>query len=133
LVAGANWTVNDNEDVHSVVFRMNNVRIRFYLSELYELSCCACDIGNAFFYGITKEKVNLTTGPEFGANLHGKNIIIDKSLYGLKTSAARFYEHLSDSLLRLGFKKTKDDPELWMVDKPSHYEYLSAYVDDILI
>jgi hypothetical protein len=54
-------------------------------------------------------------------------------LYGLKTSAARFHENLSESLLRLGFKKTKHDPDLWMVDKSSHYEYLATYVDDILI
>jgi hypothetical protein len=54
-------------------------------------------------------------------------------LYGLKTSAARFHEHLSESLLRLGFKKTKHDPDLWIGDKSSHYEYLATYVDDILI
>jgi hypothetical protein len=54
-------------------------------------------------------------------------------LYGLKTSAARFHEHLSESLLRLGFKKTKHDTDLWMVDKSSHYQYLATYVDDILI
>jgi hypothetical protein len=59
--------------------------------------------------------------------------MIDKSLYGLKTSAARFHEHLTDSLLRLGFKKTKHDPDLWMVHKSSHYEYLATYVDDIFI
>jgi hypothetical protein len=54
-------------------------------------------------------------------------------LYGLKTSAARFHEHLIESLLRLGFKKTKHDLDLWMVDKSSHYEYLVTQVDDILI
>jgi hypothetical protein len=54
-------------------------------------------------------------------------------LYGLKTSAARFHEHSIESLLRLGFKKTKHDPDLWMVDMSSHYEYLARYVDDILI
>jgi hypothetical protein len=54
-------------------------------------------------------------------------------LYGLKTSAARFHEHLSESLLSLGFKKTKHYPNLWMVDKSSHYEYLATYVNDILI
>jgi hypothetical protein len=54
-------------------------------------------------------------------------------LYGLKTSAARFHEYLSESLLRLGFKKIKHDSDLWMVDKSSHYEYLATYVDDILI
>jgi hypothetical protein len=54
-------------------------------------------------------------------------------LYGLKTSAARFHEYLSESLLRSGFKKTKHDLELWMVDKSLHYKYLATYVDDILI
>jgi hypothetical protein len=56
-----------------------------------------------------------------------------KSLYGLKTSAARFHEHLADSLLRLGCKKHKRDPDLWLIDKTSHYEYLARFVDDILI
>jgi hypothetical protein len=49
------------------------------------------------------------------------------------TSAARFHEHSSESLLRLGFKKTNHDPDSWMVDKSSHYEYLATYVDDIVI
>jgi hypothetical protein len=42
----------------------------------------------------------MTAGPEFGVDLHGKILIIDKSLYGLKTSAARSHEHLCESLLR---------------------------------
>jgi hypothetical protein len=74
LVAGCNWTVNDKEDIYSGVVRMNTVRI--------------------------KEKVYVTAGPEFGVDLHGENLVIDKSLNGLKTSAARFHEHLSVSLLR---------------------------------
>jgi hypothetical protein len=86
-----------------------------------------------FLYGKTKEKVYITAGTEFGVDLHGENLIIEKSLYGLKTSAARFHEHLSESLLRLGFKKSKHNPDLWMVEKSSHYEYLATYVDDILI
>jgi hypothetical protein len=35
---------------------------------------------NAFLYGKTKEKVYITAGPEFGTNLHGKNLIIDPLL-----------------------------------------------------
>jgi hypothetical protein len=123
LVAGGNWTVNDKEDIYSGVVRMDTVRIGFFLGELYGHSCSACDIGNAFLHEKAKDKVYITVGPEFGVNLHGKHLIIDKSLYGLKTSVAIFHEHLSQSLLRLGFKKTKHDPDLWMVDKSSHYEY----------
>jgi hypothetical protein len=115
LVAGGNWTVNDKKDIYSGVVRMDTVRIGFFLGELYGLSCCVCDIRNAFLYGKTKEKVYITAGPDFGEILHGKNQIIDKSLCGLKTSAARFHEYLSESLLSLGFKKIKHDPNLWMV------------------
>jgi hypothetical protein len=63
LVAGGNWTVNDKEDIYSGVVRMDTVRIWFFLGELYGLSCCACDIGNAFLHGKTKEKVYITSGP----------------------------------------------------------------------
>jgi hypothetical protein len=56
LVAGGNWTVNDKEDIYSGVVRMYTVRIGFFLGELYGISCCACDIGNPFLYGKTKEK-----------------------------------------------------------------------------
>jgi hypothetical protein len=96
LIAGGNWTVNDKEDIYSGVVRIDTVRIGVFLGELYGFLCFACDIGNAFSYGKTKEKVYITAGPEFGVNLHGENLIIDKSLYGLKTSVARFHEHLSE-------------------------------------
>jgi hypothetical protein len=79
------------------------------------------------------EKDYITVAPEFGASLHVKNLIIDKSLYGLKTSADRFHEHVSETLLILRLKETKHDPDLWMVDKSSNYEYLATYVDNIHI
>jgi hypothetical protein len=40
---------------------------------------------------------------------------------------------LKYSCLKLGFKKNKYDPDLWMMDKSSHFEHLATYVDDILI
>jgi hypothetical protein len=53
----------------------------------------------------------MTSDPEFGANSHGKNLIIDKSLYGFKTCSAIFHERSSESSLKLSFKKTKHDPD----------------------
>jgi hypothetical protein len=49
LVAGGKWTENEKEEIYSDVVQMNTVRIGFFLGELYGLSCCACDIGNAFW------------------------------------------------------------------------------------
>jgi hypothetical protein len=90
---------------------MDTIRIEFFLGELYGLSFCACDIGNAFLYEKTKKKVYITAGPDFGTTLSGKNLKINLLLDGLKTSAARFHEHLAESLHRLGFKTTKHDPD----------------------
>jgi hypothetical protein len=53
-------------------------------------------------------------------------------LHGLKTSAARVHEHVAESFLWLGFKKTWHDSNLWMVDKTSYNEFLAANVNDIL-
>jgi hypothetical protein len=96
-VAGSNWAVNDKEGIYSEVICMDTARIKFFLEELYVLSCCACNIRDVFLYVKTKEKVYTTSIYESGASLHGKCLRIDKSLYGLKTSAARFHDHLSES------------------------------------
>jgi Reverse transcriptase (RNA-dependent DNA polymerase) len=125
--------INDKEDIYSGVFQMYTLRIGFSLGEVNGISCWICDIVNAFLYGKTKVKVYISAGSEFEIDLHGKNLIIDKSLYGLKASAARFHDHVDVSLLRLGFKEKKYDPDLWMIEKSSHYEYSTTYLDEILI
>jgi hypothetical protein len=45
----------------------------------------------------------ITFGPEFGANLHGKKLIFDKSLYDLKTSPSRFHEHFNSVTSKIRF------------------------------
>jgi hypothetical protein len=32
----------------------------------------------------------------------------------------------------MGYTPTKADPDLWIIDKGSHYEYMARYVDDII-
>ena len=102
------------------------------MAKINNLNVCAGNIGNAFLYGKTKEKVYIIAGPEFGPKIQGKRLIIDKSLYGLKSSSARFHEHLSSTLLRLGYKPSKADYDLWIRQNGDHYEYLARYVDDVI-
>ena len=74
----------------------------------------------------------MIAGSEFGINV-GKRMIIDKGLYGLETSAARFHEKLAETLRNMGFKLSKADHDLWMRDVDTHYEYIATYVDDLLV
>ena len=61
---------------------------------------------------MTNEKFYKTDGPEFGNDLCGKNLMVVKSLYESKSSAARFREDIAESLVCLRFKKVKYDPVL---------------------
>ena len=133
LVAGGNRTDPGKEDIYSGVVGIDAVRTGFMLGELNKLTCLAADVGNAFLYGKTKEKVYIVAGPEFGPELDGKILVVYKSLYGLRTSAARFHETLGDSLRKLDFKPSRYDPDMWYRDMGDHYEYLASYVDDILV
>ena len=49
------------------VVAMDTVRLGFRcLSAMNGLNFCAADIGNAYLYGLTKEKVFVRAGPKFG-------------------------------------------------------------------
>ena len=121
------------EDIFSGVVTMETVRIHFTIAKLNGLDVCAGDIGNAYLYGMTKEKVYIIARPEFGKKLPGEKLIIDKALYGLKSSSARFHEHLSGTLLSMGYKPSKADYDLWMKPLGDDYEYIARYVDDVIV
>ena len=132
LVAGGHRTPDvDPEQVYSGVVSIETIRLAFVLAAANQLDVCAADISTAFLYGKTREKVFVIAGPEFGEHC-GKRMIIDKGLYGLKTSAARFHESLSAKLRSMGFRPCKADFDFWYRPKDDHYEYLATYVDDIL-
>ena len=97
LVAGGHRTDPPKEDIYSGVVSMEAVRLAFTLARMNGSQVCAGDVGNAFSHGKTREKVFVIAGPEFGADA-GKRMIIDRSLHGLKSSSARFHEHLSERL-----------------------------------
>jgi len=97
------------------------------------LEVVAGDVGNAFLNGWTKEMVYFIAGPEFGPELEGKRLIAVKAIYGLKSSSARFHEHLSIALQKLGFRPSKADPDLWIKRIDNHYEYIARYVDDVIV
>ena len=103
------------------------------LAQLNNLLVCAGDVGNAFLNAKSTESVYVIAGPEFGPELEGKRLIVDKALYGLRSSAARFHEHLSVKLREIGYEPSKADPDLWMKQVDDHWEYIARYVDDVIV
>ena len=63
---------------------------------------------------------------------------IEKALYGLKTSGAAWRALLASSLMELGYKSTKADPDVWIraaikQNGFEYYEMVLVYVYDILV
>ena len=70
------------------------------------LNIWATDNGYAYLEALTKEKVYIVAGPEFG-NLEGHILVINKAIYGLRSSGLRWREKLADTLRDMSFVHPK--------------------------
>ena len=84
------------------------------MSELNGLKLWGADVGNAYLESYTKEKNYIVAGPEFGEELEGHILIINKALYGLRSSGLCFHEKFAYTLFEMGFKPSKAHSDLWM-------------------
>ena len=132
IVAGGHLTGTPTESVYSGVVSLRGVRIVIFLGELNKLKIWQTDIGNAYLEAKTDEKVYVIAGPEFGER-EGHIFVIDKALYGLKTSGKRWHERFFDVLTDMDFVPCEAEPDIWMRDRGDHYEYIAVYTDDLTI
>jgi len=132
LVADGHLTDIPLETVYSGVVTLKSLRMIIFIGELNGMPVWGGDVGNAYLEAITREKVFIIAGPEFG-ELQGHILVVYKALYGLKLSGKMWHERLSDSLRDLGFAPSKADPDVWMrpAKDKSCYEYVAVYVDDL--
>lgn len=133
MVAGGHLTKPIYNDApYTSIASMKSIRTCIFLAQLNGLSLCAADVGNAYLEAETQEKLFIIADPEFG-KLEGHTLIVHKALYGLRTSGARWAEHLADSLRAQGFTSSYADPAIWMREQDDHWEYVCAWVDDMLM
>jgi Reverse transcriptase (RNA-dependent DNA polymerase) len=112
LVAGGHLTPAPNEDTYSGVVSVRGIRLVIAIAELNNLQVWSTDISSAYLEATTKEKVYIIAGEEFG-ELEGHTLLIDKALYGLKSSGLRWHERLADILREMSFFQCKQEPNIW--------------------
>jgi Reverse transcriptase (RNA-dependent DNA polymerase) len=113
FVAGGHMTETPASLTYSLVVSRESVQIAFLLAALNDLEVLSADIGNAYLNADCRKKVYLTAGPELGSHA-GKNVIIVRVLYGLRSSGAAWQAHLAQSMIDIGFKPCVADPDVWM-------------------
>ena len=132
LVAGGHLTETPIDSVYSSVVSLRGTRLLTFIAELNDLEAHCTDVGNACLESHTKEKACIVAGPEFGDRA-GHTLIIRKALCGLKSSGLRWHERFADVLRDMEFFPSRAEPDIWMRDRGDHYEYIAAYVDDLLV
>jgi hypothetical protein len=65
-------------------------------------------------------------------------LIVQEALYGLKSSGARWQDHIVATLRDGGYQSCQADPDVWMKpgvkhDGRKYWRYVLCYVDDILV
>ena len=138
FVAGGHMTDPPKESTYSSVVSRDSVRIAFTIAALNDLDILAADVQNAYLNAPTRERLYTIAGMEFGANFVGRPVLIVRALYGLKSSGARWRDHMASTLRDGGFKSCLADPDVWMrpqtkPDGAKYWEYALVYVDDVLV
>ena len=137
-VAGGHLTDPPSSMTYSSVVSRDSVRLAFLVAALNDLNILAGDIQNAYLHAPTKEKLYFYAGSEWRAD-EGRPVVIVRALYGLKSSALMWRNHLADTLGNfMGFQSSLADPDVWLKAETSsigfkYYAYILVYVDDILI
>ena len=123
----------------SVVFR-ESIHIGLLMAALNDLEVMSSDIAGAYQNAPCMEKVYTCCGLEFGAEYVGRIAINSKALYGLKTSAFAWREHLASTLQEhLEYQPCLADNDVWICPTTKtnghnrYYEMVFMYTDDILV
>jgi hypothetical protein len=138
FVAGGHQTDPPKESVYSNVISRDSVRLAFLIAVLNDLEILSDNIQNAYLNAPTKERIYMIAGPEFGQGKEGRPVMIVRAPYGLRSSGARWHDHLAATLRDAGFKACKADADVWMrpavkADGSKYYKYVLCYVDDLLV
>ena len=79
----------------------------------------------------------MVAGPEFGPE-QGKNMIVVRALYVLKSASVSLRSFMAKKLDELGLKSSKANCDVWL--RPAvkgsgkeYYEYVMLYVDDVMV
>ena len=121
---------------YSSVVSCDSVRIALTVAALNVLDILAYDIQNAYLTAKFREKIWTVAGKEFGHEA-GRIMIVQMTLYVLKSSGAEFRDKLAGVLHYLDYVSTMANPDVWIkpavkLDGSQYYDMVLCYVDEVL-
>lgn len=124
-----------NESYAPVVNELT-LRVLFSLCVQYGLDLHQIDIKTAFLNSELEEGEEVYIAQPPGYVVPGKEDYVyrlNRAIYGLRQSAARWYEHLSKIMESIGLRRSKSDRCLFFGNIDGQLVIVACYVDDCLI
>ena len=134
----ARYVMNGNvtpvaNDVYAPVASLEIIRILLLIAIMNGLDVKVIDVSCAFLQSKCEEKIYTIAGIEWGKDLVGQILLILKSIYGLRKSAASWFKEFAEALMTLGFVPSLASPCVFMRDNGDTYDYITVWVDDVMI
>ncbi|KAJ0909110.1 putative RNA-directed DNA polymerase [Helianthus annuus] len=123
----------DFGETFSPVVKMVTIRTVVALAVFFNWSLYQLDVDNAFLHGTITEDVYMKLPQGYYSKNESKVCKLVKSLYGLKQAPRKWNERLTTVLLDFGFKQSKCDHSLFILNKDNVTVFLLVYVDDIVL
>jgi hypothetical protein len=138
LVLGGHVIDASGHDTYASNMKGISSRILMLIAAANDLSILTGDIGNAYLYANTNEKIYCRTGEEFrnsGYGEGGELAVLVKALYGTKSAANRWHAHLADTLRSMNFASSRYDPDIWLRMRADQtgYDYIGTHTDDLMV
>ena len=123
----------DIADTYAPVAKFCTVRAIITLAKRKDWPLEQIDVGNAFLNGIVKHRTIIEV-PK-GITKYNPNtvLLLNKSLYGLRTSPKDWNDKLNETLKELGMKPTQTDPCVYVCEENPLDYILVNHVDDMII
>jgi Reverse transcriptase (RNA-dependent DNA polymerase) len=102
LVVDGHLTEVPLDSFYSCVVSIRGFRLTLFLVELNNLQLWPTDTGNAYLEAYTAEKIYIIAGPAFG-ELEEHIRSVNKGLYELRSSGARWHDKFADCMSELDF------------------------------
>jgi hypothetical protein len=122
-------------DTYAGTVRSDTLRLFFSVAATLDLDLVAHDIKTAFLYPSLKDGEDIFLRRPAGATDEVMPPIVKllKCLYGLPQASKYFDEHMSNTLLQMGFTRCISDDQMFILRKNDDYVYLLKHVDDCML
>ena len=122
----------DFKDTFSPTLRSITFRIFVSLAVELDLELHHLDVQTAFLHGELEEEIYMQQPPHFEDSTR-PNVVcrLHRSLYGLRQSPRVWYHRLHNFLTNNGYKRLKNEPNVYIKRAKNNFIIIGVYVDDL--